>query len=180
MRLLLLLCLVLGPKLGWTKIIPENVTNTAQDQGSVDVTKNVPFGVTPDGRDARLAVDTAGRLIPAPSSSINVTPSTLVYVPITTVLQTFTTAYSVNLSVAASSFGATKVCWGGLGPSVGMYWELGLATPGGAGYYYAASTTPLCDEKLADGTYLNLSAIAQMATFTAKISYWRGQMKVIP
>lgn len=107
--LLILLLAFAGPKLATAKILPEDITVTAQDSSSVNVPSNVPFGVGTDGKDHRLAVDNTGAL---KMTTLTAAPVALTYTinvaTVSALSPTGMTVYSV-LSQTATSFNVTTL-----------------------------------------------------------------------
>lgn len=83
-----------------------------------------------------------------------------------------TSAYSVNLTTMAGVSGMCGFCIGSLGPSAGFYYDWGgsgSSFPSTFGYYFAASTTPLCVKDLLPGAQLYLSVTAAALSETVKV-----------
>ena len=178
-KFLIILALVLaGPKLGWTKIVPENVTVTASDNAGVDVTKNAPWGVGLDGKDHRLAVDNAGRLLGSSSTAAAVTVLTaLVPTGMTQYTALSYSATSVNLTTSAGASSVCVVCLssnGGAAAGFKVQFTTSSVAPTsmtatGQGHYIAASTTAQCWGPFAAGTHLHAIGVAASSSVLVDI-----------
>lgn len=178
--LLILFLAFVGPKLGWTKIVPESTTVTAQDTSSVNIPANVPWGVGADGKDHRLAVDNTGALKVAASGS-----GALTITSATQLSPTGMTAYSV-LSQTATVLQLTAlnmVCLSGNGVGVGTGFRVqtgwsatapvNLTSPAGNGPVGAPVTNLercQCFGPLSANSYIYLAANA--ASTTAQVDVY--------
>ena len=109
--LIMLLLALAGPKLGWTKIVAENVTVTAQDNSSVNIPANVPWGVGTDGKDHRFAVDNTGAMKVTIPATVNTSSQTaLSPTGMTAYTALSYSATTVNLTTSAGASVPCMVC----------------------------------------------------------------------
>lgn len=172
--LIMLLLALAGPKLGWTKIVAENVTVTAQDNSSVNIPANVPWGVGADGKDHRLAVDNTGALKVAASGQ-----GALTVTSATQLSPTGMTIYAV-LSQTATVLqlsALSMVCLSGNGVGVGTGFRMqtgwsatapvnltSTVSPGPNGNLINTQTQTQCYGPLPSGSYLYFAAVGGSTT----------------